>query len=75
MKRRPKYKSPDGIDWRDPDMPVLRHGVVNGIDGVHRISPNDITNYYKAKLEQLGWQMPDWSSDPTYNLNRKGRDK
>lgn len=60
---------------RDHDMPVLRLGVVNGIKGWHKISSNDITNYYKAKLDQFGWQMLDWSSDPTYNLNRKGRDK
>ena len=73
--RKKRYQSPDGIDWRDPNMPVLRLGVVNGVKGWHEISSNDITNYYKAKLDQLGWQMSDWSSDPTYNLNRKRRDK
>lgn len=79
MKRRPKYQSPDGIDWRDPDMPVLRYGKVAGVEGVHRISSNDITNYYKAKLEQHQEWIPSWREDETYDLasrhNRKRRDK
>ena len=59
------------LDWRDPNMPVYRYGKVNGVEGMHEISSNDITEYYAAKLEQLGWQMPDWSSDPTYDLKGK----
>lgn len=65
MKRLP----PDNrLDWRDQNMPVLRYGKVNDVIGTHEVSAVDITNYYKAKLEQLGWQMPDWREDETYNL-------
>ena len=71
MKRRHKYQSPDRLDWRDSDMPVLRYGKVNGIEGVHEISANNITEYYRTKLEQLGWQMPDWDEDETYDLRSK----
>ena len=77
--RRKRFPHDNRLDWRDPNMPALRYGKVNDIEGLHEIEPDVITKYYEAKLEQLGWQMPDWSVDETYDLvsrhNRKGRDK
>ncbi len=63
-----KPLSNNRLNWRDPNMPVLRYGKVNGVIGTHEVSVSDITNYYKAKLEQVGWQMPDWCEDETYDL-------
>ncbi len=63
------------LDWRDVNMPVLRYGKVNGVIGTHEVSAINITNYYKAKLEQLGWQMPDWHEDETYDLRVRSRRK
>lgn len=63
------------LDWRDPNMPVLRYGVVEGVTGTHKVAPENITKYYKAKLEQLGWQMPDYKNDVSYWWNRKGKGK
>ena len=60
------------LDWRDPNMPVYRYGKVNGVEGMHEISSNDITEYYAAKLKQSGWQMyPSWREDETYDLARR----
>ena len=56
------------LDWRDPNMPVLRYGKFGDFIGTKEVSPDDITRYYKAKLEQMGYQLPDWKDDPTYFL-------
>lgn len=74
LKKMPKHSRlpPDNrLNWRDKNMPVLRYGKVNGIEGTHEVSPNAITNYYKAKLEQIGWQMPSWDQDESYWWNKK----
>ena len=71
MKRKRISKRTDIPNWHDPNMPVLRYGKVNGVVGYHYIKPEDIANYYKIKLEQVGWQMPSWDVDPTYNLKAK----
>jgi hypothetical protein len=73
----PKRRLPPDtrLDWRDKNMPVLRYGNFNGVLDTKEVSAKDITNYYKAKLEQLGWQMPDYDKDPSYWWNRKGKGK
>lgn len=30
-KRKPPYRSPDGLDWRDPQMPVYAHSRTQGM--------------------------------------------
>lgn len=71
MKRKRISKRTDIPDWHDPNMPVLRYGKVNNIIGYHYIKPEDIRIYYHNKLLQVGWQMPSWDVDPTYNLKAR----
>ena len=60
------------LDWRDPNMKVIRTGTVNGVFGVHEIEPKWITPYHARNLMQT--IEPNWYDDPTYNL-RKGKRK
>ena len=71
MSRRKKLPPDKRLNWRDPNMPVLRYGKVNGVIDTHEIKPEDIRAYYKAKLEQIGWQMPSWDQDESYWWNKK----
>lgn len=72
-----RYQSPDGLDWRDPNMPVLRYGSFDGKPYKENryVAPNHIQQYYIQKLEQVGWQMPDWKEslkeDNRYRRNKK----
>jgi hypothetical protein len=50
---------------------VALNGKFNGKFGTKEVAPKDIQNYYVAKLQQIGYQMPDWKDDPTYFLNRR----
>ena len=59
------------LDWRDPNMPVLRYGKFGNFVGTKEVAPQDIQRYYAAKLAQIGSQMPDWKDDPTYDLKKK----
>lgn len=68
MARKPK--SDTRLDWRDPDMPVLRYGKFGNFTGTKEVAPKDIQRYYVAKLQQIGHLMPDWKDDPTYNLKK-----
>lgn len=69
----PKHRLPPDtrLDWRDPNMPVLRYGKFGNFIGTKEVSAKDITNYYKAKLEQIGHKMPSWQEDETYDLKGK----
>ena len=60
------------LDWRDPNMPVIRTGTVNGVFGVHEIEPKWITPYHARNIESS--IEPDWRHDSTYYL-RKGKSK
>lgn len=70
---RRKLPPDNRLDWRDPNMPVLRYGKVNGVEGTHAVSSEHITIYYHNKLLQLGWQMPDYKDDPSYWWSKKNR--
>lgn len=68
--RRKKLPPDDRLDWRDPNMPALRYGVVDGIEGMHEIKPEHITQYYHAKMHHPFNSAPNWKNDPTYNLKK-----
>ena len=71
MVKRRKLPPDTRLDWRDPDMPVLRYGNFNGEFGTKEVAPQYIQNYYRAKLDQIGWKMPDYKDDPSYWWSRK----
>jgi hypothetical protein len=62
VKRRP-YRSPDGLDWRDPEMPLARKG--------REIAPEKLQQVCNMTMRQS--PEPDWRNDPTYSLSRKDR--
>lgn len=67
MKRKPL--PPDTrLDWRDPDMPVLR---LNERRQMIEVSPKYIEDYYKAKLNSPHYGAPHYTNDPTYDLKKK----
>ena len=81
MKRRQPYRSPDGLDWRDPDMPVYARAIdpkTNKVT-ITLFHADTIRDYYRQKMESHAYTAPSWREDETYDLasrhNRKSRDK
>lgn len=67
-----KKLSPDTrLNWRDPNMPVLRYGKVNGVDGTYEIPSDEIRKYYAAKINSPFYRPPSWYEDETYDLSYK----
>jgi len=71
--RRSRYKSPDGHDWRDPEMPVLcaMTHELTGETKLEEFPSWEVTEVNKVWFRQN--QEPDWHNDPTYNLRRTRR--
>lgn len=61
-----RYRSPDGLDWRDPDMPVLCRTTDNR---TVEVGAFDMSYVCQHRLYNL-WQVP-WKSDPTYAMGPK----
>lgn len=68
MRRRKPDKR---LNWRDPDMPCIRTGIIDGIKQTAEIKPEHVQQYYKQKLERYNQLEPDWRNDPTYNMKKK----
>lgn len=70
MKRR-KLPPDNRLDWRDPDMPVLR--MVRYSDNepfrLGEVSSKAITRYYENKM-MFDADGPEWNRDPTYDLKK-----
>jgi hypothetical protein len=64
-----KRRLPDTrLNWRDPDMPVLR---LNNKREMIEVSPEYIHSYYDRKMASLDNIAPSWRHDPTYDLRKK----
>lgn len=73
-RRRQRYTSPDGIDWRDPDMPVLRPFEFNdGTKGLKAFTPEEEQEYVKCHM--AGTPQKHWRDDETYRLRKRGRNR
>lgn len=68
MNRRRRQREPDKrLDWRDPNMPVLR-----AMDtGMEALSPEDESAYSQDVMARS--IEPTWRNDPTYNLAKRRR--
>jgi hypothetical protein len=68
MRNRRRTSKPDKrLDWRDPDMPVLR-----AMDtGMEALSPEE-ESAYSADVMVRSIE-PTWRNDPTYNLAKRRR--
>lgn len=52
------------LDWRDPNMPCIRSGIIDGVKQTAEIKPEHIQQYYAAKVQQFGY--PEYKDDPSY---------
>lgn len=68
MKRRRIQPNPLALDWRDPDMPVLRLGYKDKVVVVYEVDPDKIKQYYAQKM--LFHPAPSWDEDETYDLRK-----
>ncbi len=63
---RPRYSSPDGVDWRDPDMPCLcymQDDATGEISAEYR-DPKEVTVEAKNDIKQVGNYR--YRLDPSY---------
>jgi hypothetical protein len=64
--------SPEELDWRNPEMPVIRDGIDNftGKKAELALSP-----YEQQQMSEgnMACQKPSWRDDPTYNMRRRKR--
>lgn len=66
-RRRP---TPDTrLDWRDPEMPVIRNYVM-GSGEKRTVVDHDYERRYHEHLMSTPSLEPHWSQDPTYHLKR-----
>jgi len=64
-----KRKIPDKrLDWRDPDMPVLR---LNSSHKMIEVDPDWIKHFYERKIADPFYNPPNWRHDPTYDMKKK----
>lgn len=63
---------PNRPDWRDPNMPVIRKAKLSdGTSKVVELSPEEEQAFAQRRLALADILVPDFRSDPTYNLRRK----
>ena len=65
--RRKKLPPDTRLDWRDPNMPVLR---IQRDGSYAEIDAKAIQNYYDQKINGP-YGAPDWKHDPTYDMRKK----
>lgn len=64
MHKRKRFRSPDGIDWRDPEMPVLCNYRMQDGSLRKEVEPEYERRYREHLLH--GSVEDDWRDDPTY---------
>lgn len=69
MKRRRIQPNPLALDWRDPNMPVLRLGYKDKVVVTYEVDAKKIQDYYAQKMMFHG--APSWDEDETYDLKGK----
>lgn len=74
MPRRRRQREPDKrLDWRDPDMPVLRAMEYSWGVVLEPIPPQDESEHCASMVSNSNPMAPHWSRDPTYNLAKRRR--
>lgn len=68
-KRRQPHRAPDGMDWRDPDMPVPMRFIISGTLVVKNCPPQVRQLWSESIIRDT--MAPHWSQDPSYNWRRK----
>lgn len=67
--RRRKLPPDTRLDWRDPDMPIIRKVTLqDGTEEVREIASKYIEQYYANKISNYHyWNEGNWRDDPSYN--------
>lgn len=77
MIRRRRTREPDKrLDWRDPNMPVLR--LMESCFGEIKLTPippHEESEHCTSMVSNKNPLAPTWRDDPTYNLRRPGARK
>jgi len=68
MIKRRKLPPDTRLDWRDPDMPVLR---IAKSGGMMLVAPEWINNYHATKIASPYYTAPHYKDDPSYWWSRK----
>jgi hypothetical protein len=73
--RRRRNREPDTrLNWRDPDMPVLRPWEDRwGKVYIREIPPEEESEYCTSMVNNNNPNAPSWRNDPTYNLAKRRR--
>jgi len=60
------------LDWRDPNMPVIRKVWINGKTEVREIPPDVLKQYYANKIDNYQyWHEGYYKDDPSYYWAKK----
>lgn len=59
------------LDWRDPDMPVIRKGYLKGVVVDMEVSAEHVQQFYERKMQDPNYTAPQHEDDPTYNLKKR----
>jgi hypothetical protein len=62
---------PSEFDWRDPDMPVIRHAT--NFERQVQVVLSSWENQQVANQCMAEGESPSWRNDPTYNMRRRKR--
>lgn len=66
--KRQRLPPDNRLNWRDPDMPVLR---LNERRQMIEVSADWIKQYYEQKINSPYYAAPHYSMDETYDLKKK----
>lgn len=72
--RRRRNEPDKRLDWRDPNMPVLRPWEFpDGSKGLAEIPPQEESRHCHHQVNNGNPLAPEWFNDETYNLARRKR--
>lgn len=71
MRRQRKLPQDNRLDWRDPNMPVIRKVFINNEPAVVEIPPKKIEEYYHNKIFGFEYDAPTYNNDPSYWWRKK----
>lgn len=74
MARRRREEPDKRLDWRDPEMPVLRRFENNfGEVTIEPVSSDDEQAFHQDEMRTTNPGAPPWDWDPTYDIARRKR--
>lgn len=75
MRRRRRHQEPDTrLNWRDPNMPVLRVVECGFRTTVEEFPPDEEKQHaeYMLQVQMENTKTPRWIDDPSYNWRQPG---